>query len=244
MSIPGPLDGRMALVTGGVRGIGRAIAEALSTAGASVTVLDLAPDPPDDLNCRYISADLSSDDAPASVAARLGDEPLDILVNNAGYEVEEESLNISLSEWDRTLRVNLLAPIRLVGALHGKLRRANGVVVNVTSIHESVPYPKHLSYSVSKAGLAMATKVLSIELAWQGVRVNAVAPGVIRTSMNAHTIAEVGEDLFQRAVPAGTIGTPQDVAGAVVFLAGDAARYINGETLYIDGGYSKNVVRY
>ncbi|MFC6879334.1 MULTISPECIES: SDR family NAD(P)-dependent oxidoreductase [Actinomadura] len=245
MSTTGSLSSRTALVTGGARGIGAAIADALAAAGASVTVLDLAPEPAADLPYRYIGADLSTGDAPASIAERLGEEPLDILVNNAGYEVEEDSLELSLADWDRTLTVNLLAPVRLIGALRKNLTaRPGAAVVNVTSIHERVPYPRHLSYSVSKAGLSMATKVLAIELAPRGIRVNAVAPGVIRTSMNEHTIAAVGEESFQRAVPTGTIGVPGDVAGAVAFLASDAARYITGTTLYVDGAYSENIVRY
>jgi len=120
----------------------------------------------------------------------------------------------------------------------------HGAVINITSIHEQVPVSGNLAYCASKAALGMATRTLSLELARHGVRVNGIAPGAIETAMNAETIADVGRGLFEQWIPQGRLGVPNDVAQVAVFLASDAAAYIDGHTIVVDGGYSNHLVRY
>lgn len=240
------LAGRVALVTGGVRGIGAEIANALAAVGVAVIVHGRDTQPSAPTKHRYVSADLSKPDGADRLVAALRDvEILDILVNNAGYEIEEDSTRLSIEEWQHTMNVNLYAPVRLVGLLADRLAASSAPsVVNITSIHERYAYPRHLSYSVSKAGLAMATRVLALELAPRGIRVNAVAPGAIETDINRETIERVGRGSFEHAIPAGRIGSASDVSGAVIYLAGPSSSYVTGTTLYVDGAYSESIVRY
>jgi glucose 1-dehydrogenase/3-dehydrosphinganine reductase len=252
------LEGRTALVTGGSRGIGAAICRHLAGAGARVVV-----------NYHQSAADaerlvatlhaegaevvaLRADIAFEGAAEQLVRDTLqafgtlDILVNNAGYESTHAALELPLEEWDRVMNVNLRGAFLCARAAARAMIEAGrgGVIVNNSSIHEAVPRLGLVHYCCAKAGLEMLTKGLALEWAEYGLRVVGVSPGAIETDMNSAEIAAFGRERFEGWIPAGRLGTVDDVAAAVTFLATDAASYITGTTLQIDGAYALNLVRY
>jgi NAD(P)-dependent dehydrogenase (short-subunit alcohol dehydrogenase family) len=245
------LRGRVALVTGGTRGIGAAIAIAFRERGATVAIhgrSDASSEAfADEHGFVFLSADLSdlrqADDLARATLERLGG--LDILVNNAGMEINATVEHLDLDAASRQLAVNLEAPIRLTHHLVPALRRSSkGAIINVTSIHGTVPSYGNSVYCAAKAGLELFTRTLAIELGPAGVRVNALAPGTIETDMNREILDEIGRENFAEWIPLGFVGSTGDIAHAAVFLASDASRYVTGATLVVDGGYSHHVVRY
>lgn len=243
--------GLRVLITGSTRGIGAAIARAFLAGGATVFVHGRSMEA-----CRKFTnehgglaapGDLESVDGPAQVARAVleaGGE-LDTLIHNAGFEAYLPLADYDLAVFDRIQRVNLRAPVELTQLLLPSLRRSwNASVINVTSIHESAPSPNNSAYSMAKAALAMFTKCLALELGPLGLRANAIAPGAIETDMNRGIIDEMGRDNWREWIPSGRVGTSDEIAGAALFLASPASRYMNGGCLVIDGGYSHNLVRY
>jgi len=245
------LTGRRALVTGGTRGIGAAIALAFRERGAIVAIHGRGDQPSrafaNDHGFTYLTADFGDlnqvDDLADAVLDRLGG--LDILVNNAGMEVNATVENLDPAAVSQQLLVNLEAPIRLTQRLMAALQNSgHGVIINVTSIHDTVPSYGNSIYCATKAGLEMFTRTLAIELGPSGVRVNALAPGAIETDINRTILDEIGRDNFAEWIPLGHVGQTEDIAEPAVFLASDASRYMTGATLVVDGGYSHHVVRY
>jgi NAD(P)-dependent dehydrogenase (short-subunit alcohol dehydrogenase family) len=239
------LGDKVALVTGSSRGIGKAIAEAFAGAGARVWFHG----PGDEPSCRadYVAADFTK---PADVQ-RLAETiarhevRLDILVNNAGIEPVMPLDALDLREFDRCFAVNVRAPVQLTTVLLPLLKASGRAsIINVTSIHQDVPYPHNAAYSMSKAALAMFTKAAAIELAPHGIRVNNLAPGAIESDMNREVIEQVGRDKFAQWIPAGRVGTIDEIVGPAMFLASDAASYVTGATLHADGAYRHHLVRY
>jgi gluconate 5-dehydrogenase len=166
-------------------------------------------------------------------------------VNNAGIEPVMPLEKLELAKFDACFAVNVRAPMQLTTALLPLLKAANGAsVINVTSIHDTTPYPHNAVYSMSKAALAMFTKVAAIELAPFKIRVNNLAPGAIETDINREVIEQMGRQNFAQWIPAGRVGTVDEVVGPALFLASDAASYVTGATLYADGGYRHNLLRY
>ena len=241
------LTNRIALVTGSSRGIGRAIAEAFERAGARVWFHGTRADP---RRTNHVAADFTraADVQRMAETVLAAEKRLDILVNNAGIEPIMPLDAIDMSKFDACFAVNVRAPMQLTTTLLPLLKaagRAGGAsVINITSIHDSVPYPHNSVYSMSKAALAMFTKTASIELAPHGIRVNNLAPGAIETDINREVIDEIGRDKFARWIPAGRVGTTDEVVGPALFLASDAASYVTGATLYADGAYRHHLVRY
>jgi NAD(P)-dependent dehydrogenase (short-subunit alcohol dehydrogenase family) len=244
------LAGRRALVTGSTTGIGAAIAEAFSTAGADVVVHGLEANEgvalADRLGGRFFGGDLADPSAVDRLATRVAElGPLDVLVNNAGMEHGALLADLDPAVLNKTLQVNAVAPIRLMQLLLPALRRSDAAnAINVTSIHQDVPVYGNLAYCASKAALGMITKTAALELGREGIRVNAIAPGAIETRHNSELLDEIGRDQFADWIPLGRIGRPEEIADIAVFLASDAARYINGHTLVADGGYRHHLVRY
>ena len=241
------LTNKIALVTGSTRGIGQAIARAFEKAGARVWYHGTAPAETCPSRQLYVQSDFTR----AADVQRLADtitgaEPrLDILVNNAGIEPVMPLDAMDMAKFDACFAVNVRAPLQLTTALLPLLKRSGRAsVVNVTSIHDSVPYPHNAAYSMSKAALAMFTKTASIELAPHGIRVNNLAPGAIETDLNREVIEQIGRDKFAKWIPAGRVGTVDEIVGPALFLASDAASYVTGATLYADGAYRHHLVRY
>ena len=240
------LDGHRALVTGAGRGLGHAIARGLKDLGA--TVYGTSRDPEvarrigDELGTPAQVLDLSDVESFDEYVARLeGLGGVDMLVNNAGVNVPAPAIEVTPGDWDVVLETNLKGPFFLSTALARVwLRRGvRGSIVNVASQAGIVAIEERASYGASKAGLIHLTKVLALEWAREGIRVNAVAPTFVRTELTASTLErqEWADELLRR-IPIGRFGDPEDVVGAVAYLLGDSASLVTGHTLVVDGGYS------
>ncbi len=167
-----------------------------------------------------------------------------MLVNNAGVEIIMPIEHMDMDRFDQIWRVNVRAPVQLTHLLLPALKRARGSIINITSIHDTMPYPNNSAYSASKAALAMFTKTIAVELAPQGVRVSNFAPGAVETEINRDVIREIGEEKFAGWIPLGRVAQTDEMIGPALFLASAASSYVTGATLVADGGYLQNLVRY
>ena len=233
------LEGKNALVTGGSRSIGRAIALELAAAGASVVVgyrsgKDEAEAVAKEAGGRAIAADVSDAEAAAKLVEDAGE--LDILVNNAGLTRDGLIARMPDADWRDVLETNLSSVFYTCRAVaRSMMKRRSGSIVNISSVVGLRGNPGQTNYSASKAGIIGFTKALARELGSRGVRANVVAPGYIHSRLTD----EISEDmraLMLQNTPLGRLGEPEDVAGAVRFLCSDAAAYITGEVLLVDGG--------
>jgi len=238
------LTGKVAMVTGGSRGIGFAISERLCVAGASVAVLnqsramEAAAELCGEGHAIGIRADVSSPDeverALTQVEAELG--PVDILVNNAGITRDGLLVRMSEADWDAVLDTNLKGAFLMTRlAARGMMKRRWGRIINITSVVGISGNRGQANYAASKAGLIGFTKAVARELASRNVLVNAVAPGFIDTDLTKN-LAEPARQALTDSIALGRLGTTGDVAGAVLFLASDLADYITGQVLVVDGG--------
>jgi 3-oxoacyl-[acyl-carrier protein] reductase len=239
------LTGRAALVTGASGGIGGAIARALHSQGATVTLSGTRAEALEQLKA-------SLGDRAHVVAARMDDPAdierlakeaeaamgarLDILVNNAGITRDNISMRMKDEEWENVLQVNLTGTFRLTrAAMRGMMKRRFGRVINITSIVGVTGNPGQANYAAAKAGLIGMSKSLAQELASRGITVNCLAPGFIATPMT-DVLNEDQKKAILGRVPADRLGTPEEIAAGVVYLASDEAAYVTGQTLHINGG--------
>lgn len=231
------LEGRTALVTGGTRGIGRAVADELAALGARVIVVARAPDPacPHEL----IAADVTAAADRARIVERIGG-PLHVLVHNAGTNVRGPLTGYDDATIERLLHLNLTAPLLLSRDLHPRLAAAgDAAVVHVGSVAGHLALPTGVAYAAAKAGLAQAARTLALEWARDGIRVNTVAPWYTDTPLVAAVLADPAKRAAILArTPLARIAEPAEVARAVAFLALPAASYITGQCLAVDGGMS------
>jgi 3-oxoacyl-[acyl-carrier protein] reductase len=240
------LSGKVAVVTGGSRGIGQAIAARFCQSGAHVAIIDIdeagAKETAANLegagNKIGIGADVSKVEQISKALAETEEQlgPIDILVNNAGLTRDGLLIRMSEDDWDLVLDVNLKGPF-LATKIAGQkmMKRRSGRIINVASVVGIVGNAGQANYASSKAGLIGLTKAVAKELASRNVLVNAVAPGFIDTEMT-RKLPETAKNALLAQIPMGRLGEGDDVAGAVLFLASDFANYITGHVLVVDGG--------
>jgi glucose 1-dehydrogenase len=253
------LKGKNALITGASSGIGQAIAIRLAQEGCNIAI-NYRKDPSgaadteemalqkackDIDNCGVrsllVQGDVSQEsdiiEMVNSVVEKFGS--LDILINNAGIQTESPSHDVTTADFDKVIAVNLRGAFLCARETINHLLSQNqsGVIINISSVHEIIPRPMYVSYSISKGGMANLTKTLALEYAHQGIRVNAIAPGATITPINEDWISDPEKKaIVESHIPMGRAGTATEMAAAVAFLASDEAAYITGQTLFIDGG--------
>jgi len=241
------LAGEIALVTGASRGIGRAIALALGTAGATVIGTATGATGVASINEALQAAGIAgrgivldvadgtaSDAAIADIEAREG--PVSILVNNAGITRDTLLLRMKAEDWDAVIDTNLGSVFRLSKAvLRGMMKSRKGRIINIASVVGLIGNPGQANYSAAKAGIGGFTRSLAREVASRGITVNVVAPGFIETDMT-RSLTEAQRAALAAQIPLGRLGQPDDIAAVVCFLAGPAAAWITGETLNVNGG--------
>jgi meso-butanediol dehydrogenase/(S,S)-butanediol dehydrogenase/diacetyl reductase len=244
------LENKLALVTGAGRGNGAALAQGLSDAGARVVVVDI-----NGKNAEHTAAginaaggvawgyqlDVTDADACKALAHRVAIDAgeISILVNNAGILLRGPFDGPDAArQWESTLSVNVHGPFNVTQAFLPALKSTHGNVINVASIQSFVGAPTSAAYATSKGAVAQFTRTLAIELAPHGIRVNAVAPGMFETHMSSASRADAQRmEPFLRHVPMGRTAQPEELAGPVIFLASQAASYVTGAVLPVDGGY-------
>ncbi|WGF90491.1 SDR family NAD(P)-dependent oxidoreductase [Marinivivus vitaminiproducens] len=239
------LDGRVAVVTGGAAGIGLAAAQALAEAGARVVIADRAPpEVGPAANIRHVSLDVGASGAVARAFAEIAeaDGRLDILVNSAGTAIRKPAVDLPLEDWDTVVRVNMTGSFLCAreAARHMIKGGRGGAIVNVASImglSGGGIYP-NISYQTTKGAIVNMTRALAVEWAADGIRVNAIAPTYVRTRFIAPLLAD--PDIMARIeamTPLRRIAEPEEIAGAVLYLASPAAAMVTGHTLPVDGGF-------
>jgi 3-oxoacyl-[acyl-carrier protein] reductase len=238
------LSGKCALVTGASGGIGAAIARVLHAAGASVALSGTRVEPLEALaaelggRAHVLPCNLSDAEAvnalPKAAIAAMGS--LDILVNNAGITKDQVFMRMSDDEWQSVLDINLTATMRLCrGAIRPMMKARWGRIINIGSIVGTTGNPGQVNYAASKAGVIGLTKSIAAEVASRGVTANAVAPGFIATAMT-DKLTEGQKAGINAKIPAGRMGTPDEIAAAVLYLASPEAGYVTGSTLHVNGG--------
>jgi 3-oxoacyl-[acyl-carrier protein] reductase len=242
------LSGKNAIVTGASGGLGNGIARALHAQGAKVVLSGTKEEALKKLQAElgeraFVAiANLSDPAAPAALLKEAEKQlggGVDILVNNAGLTRDGLAVRMKDEDWDAVINVNLTAAFRLTrAALRGMMSRRWGRIISITSIVGVTGNAGQINYAASKAGLIGLTKSLAQEMGERAITVNTVAPGFINTSMTDALSEEQKQRLLPN-IPAGYIGEPKDVAGAVVFLASEEARYITGQTIHVNGGMAR-----
>jgi glucose 1-dehydrogenase len=249
--LPNRLTGKVAAVTGGDQGIGRAIAERLAQDGADIAICYRKNKEGADEVVKGITATGRRAAAFQADVGKVSDGQsfieqavavlgkIDILVNNAGLEKRADFWDVTEADFDAVLNVNLKGMFFVTQAVVRHLRQAgrSGKIINISSVHEELPFPHFASYCASKGGIKMLTRNLAIELAPDKITINSIAPGAIETPINTKLLHDPVKlkELLEN-IPLGRLGTPQDVAGIASFLASEDSDYVTGTTVFVDGG--------
>ena len=238
------LNGKKVLVTGASGGIGKAIAMELSSSGADLCLTGRNKSELENLqkiiggNCQIIISDLSYSEGISNLADQAQDimGQIDILVNNAGITKDNLFMRMSEDDWNEVININLNSIFKLTKQLiKGMIKRRYGRIINITSVIGVAGGAGQSNYSASKAGIIAMSKSLAQEVGSRSITVNSIAPGFIETNMTAELSDDRREDIL-KSISVGRLGKPDDIAGAVCFLASDKASYITGQTIHINGG--------
>ncbi|MEM7561595.1 MAG: SDR family oxidoreductase [Pseudomonadota bacterium] len=240
------LSGKTAVITGGGQGIGEGITQAMLNAGANLLIAQRSPLPEtfeNQAGVHWVAADLSDPDSFTAIAESakqiLG--RVDILVNNAGIMFEKSLGDMQIEEWNRMLSVNLTAPVFLSKALLPLLNENGSSIINIGSIEGLASNPEHAAYCASKGAVHALTRAMAVDLGKDKIRVNAIAPGWIRSDLsdlyiNAQEDPDAAWEGLYKMHPAGRVGEPLDVGNLAVFLGSDDSAFITGQVMVIDGG--------
>lgn len=240
------LANKVAVITGATQGIGLACAQRLVNEGARVMMVDVKPEGADAAAtlgdaARFFAADVSQKaDVDAMLAATLKEfGQVDILINNAGVTHAADFLDLAEEDFDRVLRINLKSMFLCGQAVAREMvRRQSGCIINMSSVNSELAIPNQVPYVVSKGGVNQLTKVMALNLAPHGIRVNGIGPGTILTELAKKAVMaspEARHTILSRT-PMGRCGEPEEVAAIAAFLASDDASYMTGQTMYVDGG--------
>jgi NAD(P)-dependent dehydrogenase (short-subunit alcohol dehydrogenase family) len=239
------LQGRVCIVTGAAQGIGEACARRFAREGAKVVIADIDDAKgqalAQELQALYVRCDVGDKAQVDTLVARtmLAHGRIDVLVNNAGIFKAADFLDISEADFDAVLRINVKGSFLAGQAVAREMAKAgSGVIVNMSSVNGALAIPNIASYNVSKGGINQLTRVMALALADKGIRVNAVAPGTIATELAAKAVltSEEAEQRIMMRTPMKRLGAPSEVADVVAWLASDAASYVTGEIVVVDGG--------
>jgi NAD(P)-dependent dehydrogenase (short-subunit alcohol dehydrogenase family) len=246
------LDRRTCVITGGARGIGAAVGEAFAAEGARLALLDrdarAGQEAADRFTsrgaeARFYEVDVTDEPGVTGVADQVLEDfgGMDVLVNNAGVLHLGPSMTFSLADWNDSLGV-MATGVFLCSREFGRAMRAHGggAIVNITSINGLVAFPMRLAYSAAKAAVISMTKVLAVEWATYGIRVNAVAPGITNTEFNRKAVDQglIDVEACTQYTPLGRFGEPDEIADSVLYLASDRSRYVTGQVIAVDGGWT------
>jgi NAD(P)-dependent dehydrogenase (short-subunit alcohol dehydrogenase family) len=245
--VSGRLAGRVAVITGSSRGIGRAVAHAFLAEGAKLVInsrdAQVAEEVAHDLggDAVGIGADVTTEAGAAALVdgALEAFGALDVFVNNAGMAMSGDTVDVTLDDWRRLLDLNMTAVFLCSrAAARHMLAAGGGSIINTASVQAFAPFPRRLAYGSSKAAVVMMTKIMAAEWA-PSIRVNAVAPGYVRTDMTERLRAEgrIDFDAISRRTPQGRLAEPAEIAGAYIYLASTEASFVTGETIVLDGGW-------
>lgn len=238
------LTEKRALVTGATGGIGGAIAKALHAHGATIAISGRNTDKLDALakelgsRVHVLAADLSSDDAIADLIKRAEEAlgQIDVLVNNAGLTKDGLSMRMSAADWQSVIDVNMTATFKLAQAVQrGMMKRRYGRIINIASVVGVTGNPGQCNYVASKAGMIGWSKAMAAEIASRGITVNCIAPGFIATAMT-DVLTDDQKAKINSTIPAGKMGSSEDIAAAAVYLASTEAAYVTGQTIHVNGG--------
>lgn len=245
------LSGKVAVVTGSSQGIGRGIVERFAREGADVVInYNRSPGGAGEVLAvveaagqrgLVVQADVSTAGGVQHLIDAAVDHfgELDVLVNNAGVEVHAPFWEVTEEQYDRVLNVNLKGVFFATQAMVNHARQSNrpARIINISSVHEELPFPNFTAYCASKGGVKMLTRNLAVELGHLGITVNAIAPGAIETPINTKLLNDPAKlNALLQQIPLARLGQPEDVAGVAVFLASDDAAYVTGSTYFVDGG--------
>jgi glucose 1-dehydrogenase len=253
------LDKQVALVTGASSGLGAAAAKALAQAGAAVVInYNSHAEPAEHLaeeirqaggQAIAVGADVSKEDEVEALFAKTIETfgALHILLANSGLQKDAPTVDLTLADWNKVLEVNLTGQFLCARAAlrqfirqgpRPEVSRATGKIIHMSSVHQVIPWAGHVNYAASKGGVDLLMRSIAQEVGEQRIRVNAIAPGAIRTAINTEATQGDAERKLLQLIPYGRVGEPEDVGNAVVWLASDASDYVHGTTLFIDGGMS------